>query len=65
MSDALLHPVPKAREILGRIGNTKFYEIVNAGKIKIVHIGKRSFATDESLRAYVDELKAEAEGPAA
>ena len=53
----LLHPIPEAREILGNIGNSKFYEIVGAGELKLVKIGSRSFVTSDELRRYVATLQ--------
>ena len=52
----LLTPVDSARTVLGGVGRTKVYELVNAGEIVKVCIGRRSFITTESLAAYVDRL---------
>ena len=60
-SDQLLHPIPVARALLGNIGNTKFYEIVASGQLKLVKIGSRSFVTDGELRRYADSLSSEPE----
>jgi excisionase family DNA binding protein len=35
------------------IGNTKFYEEVKAGRLKIVKIGKLTRVCDDDLSAYV------------
>ncbi|MCJ2067916.1 helix-turn-helix domain-containing protein [Methylobacterium sp. J-030] len=40
--------------------NTTFHRLVNEGKLKIVHQGRSSYVTDESLRAYVASLVQEA-----
>lgn len=53
-----LHPVPEAREILGNIGHSKFYEVVRAGELRLVKIGRRSFVTDDELRRFVRSLEA-------
>lgn len=45
----LLHSIPSACAQLG-IGRTKLYELVNAGHLKMVKIGRSSRITDESLR---------------
>ncbi|WP_281016500.1 helix-turn-helix domain-containing protein [Minwuia sp. IMCC3077] len=45
----LLHSVPSACAQLG-IGRTKLYELVNAGHLKMVKIGRSTRITDESLR---------------
>ena len=53
----LLHSIESAREILGNVGRTKIYELINEGKFKKVKIGTRSFITDRSIRTYVRELE--------
>ena len=53
----LLHSIEGTREILGDVGRTKIYELINEGKFKKVKIGTRSFITDSSIRAYVRELE--------
>ena len=53
----LLHNIEGAREMLGDIGRTKIYELINEGKFKKVKIGTRSFITDRSIRAYVRDLE--------
>lgn len=54
--ERLLTPIDRARAVLGDVGRTKVYELVNAGEIVKVSIGRRSFITTESLAAYVDRL---------
>jgi hypothetical protein len=46
----LLVPSPVARQIIG-VGNTKYWELVKAGKIKLVEVGGRKMATYASLEA--------------
>lgn len=59
MSDVnLLVPTPKARQILGGIGHTTIYDLINRGELVKVNIGRRSFVTAESLAAYVNRLTA-------
>ena len=53
----LLHSIEGAREILGDVGRTMTYDLINTGKLKKVKIGTRSFITDSSIRAYVRELE--------
>ena len=55
----LLHRRKDAQHSLS-ISNTKFHELVNEGKLKLVHQGRASFVPDESLRAYVQSLMQEA-----
>ena len=53
----LLHSIEVTREILGDVGRTMTYDLINAGKLKKVKIGTRTFITDNSIRAYVIELE--------
>jgi hypothetical protein len=58
--DRLLIPNADARHMLGGIGNTKYCELFNHGELERVYIGRRSFVTAESLRSYVERLRAAA-----
>ncbi len=49
----LLHPIPEARELLGGISHTKFYDLVRLGKIRLTKIGRRSFVTHAELERFV------------
>lgn len=51
-----LVPMPDAMGVLGRIGRTKLYELVNGGELTKVNIGSRSFITADSLEAYLERL---------
>ena len=53
----LLHSIKGTREMLGDIGHTKTYELINEGKLKKIKIGARTFITDTSIRTYVRELE--------
>jgi hypothetical protein len=44
----LLVPGPTARRIIG-VGNTKYWALVKAGKIKLVDVGGRKMAVYASL----------------
>lgn len=48
--------IPEARQLLGNIGHTTLYELVNRGEIVKVKIGRRGLITSESLEAYMDRL---------
>jgi hypothetical protein len=48
--------IPEARELLGGIGHTTIYDLINRGELLKVNIGRRGFITSESLAAYVDRL---------
>ncbi|MGQ9349731.1 helix-turn-helix domain-containing protein [Mycolicibacterium gilvum] len=56
----LIVPTPSARRLLGNIGHTKLYELVNAGEIVKVNVGRRGFITRASIDAYVARLTNEA-----
>lgn len=51
-----LFSVPEARQVLGGIGHTKFYDLVKGRKISLVHIGRRSFVTGAELARFIDGL---------
>jgi hypothetical protein len=51
-----LVPIPEARHMLGGIGSTTVYELINRGEIVKVNIGRRGFITSESLEAYLHRL---------
>jgi hypothetical protein len=53
-----LLPIPDAMRMLGDIGHTKAYELINDGEITKVNIGSRSFITAESLEMYLERLVA-------
>jgi predicted DNA-binding transcriptional regulator AlpA len=49
----------RPREAQARLGirHTQFYEIVNAGKLKLVRLGPRSVGViEEELDRFIDEL---------
>lgn len=54
-SGKLLHRRLEAQHTLS-VSNTTFHRLVDQGKLKVVHIGRSSFVTDASLRAYVASL---------
>ena len=53
----LLHSIEGTREILGNVGRTMTYDLINEGKLTKVKIGTRTFITDSSIRAYVHALE--------
>jgi hypothetical protein len=52
----MLVPIPEARAILGGIGHTTIYQLINRGELVKVNIGSRGFVTSESIAAYVDRI---------
>ena len=53
--DPILVPIVEGANIIG-VKRTKFYSIVNEGRIPIVKIGRKSLVSVESLRAYVASI---------
>lgn len=51
----LLHPIPEAIEQLG-IGRSTMYELIAAGTIRTVKIGRRTLVAHEELQRYVRDL---------
>lgn len=51
----LLHPIPDAAQVLG-ISRTTIYELISAGALKPVKIGRRTFIAQEELERYVRGL---------
>lgn len=54
MENTLLN-VPEACERL-RIGKTRLYQILNAGQIKAVRIGKRTLIPSMSIEEFINGL---------
>lgn len=55
--EPLLHSRDETRGLLGGIGETTLWELDRAGEIEAVRIGRRTFYTAESVRAYVQRLR--------
>ena len=55
MTTRLLYPIPEARELLGGISHTTFYQLVGQGKIRLTKIGRRSFVTPVELQRCADD----------
>lgn len=54
--DRILVPMTQAQEMLGGIGKTLMYELIDARKVQRVKIGRRSFVTVASLNSYTEQL---------
>ena len=52
---ALLHSLPDACGRLG-IGRSKLYELIAAGDLKVIKIGRRSLIAESELHRYVTKL---------
>ncbi len=51
----LLHSIPDAAEQLG-IGRSTTYELIVAGQLKTVKIGRRTLISHDELQRYVRDL---------
>ena len=64
MSTSLLYKPEAAAAVLG-IGRSKRFELIAAGQIETVQIGRSRRIPAEALTQYVDRLRGKAEAPAA
>lgn len=62
-TERLLVPYDEARRMLGDIGRTKLYELIEDGELVRVSIGRRGFVTAASLTAFAESLTADATKP--
>lgn len=51
--EALLLSVADAKKLIG-IGQTKFYELMDAGELEVVKIGRKTMVTRASLVAFIE-----------
>lgn len=58
----LLLSVEEAARALG-VGRTKTYELISAGEIEVVHIGRCARVPVDAVEAYVDRLRGRVPGP--
>jgi hypothetical protein len=52
--EPLVVPVNEGRRLAGNIGRTKFYELINEGKLKTVTIGRRRLVFIASIREMLE-----------
>jgi len=50
--------IPEVVEACG-IGRTRLYEEIRAGRLEVLHVGRRTIVTAAALREYLDLLRAE------
>ena len=55
-NEPLLIPIPAVQAKLGDVSRTTVHELFKSGELTKVRIGSRSFATAESVTAYVARL---------
>lgn len=58
---AVLVPVTTAARMLG-IGRTKVYELIGAGELELVHIGRSALVPADSVRDFADRLRSRSTG---
>jgi len=64
--NAQLHGEKAARLRLGGIGRSLFWELIRAGELRSVKIGKRRLVPEQAICEYIERLEAQAsEGSAA
>ncbi|WP_258307181.1 helix-turn-helix domain-containing protein [Gordonia paraffinivorans] len=51
MADKLIVPIPEACEMLGGISRALAYQLIDAGALERVNIGRRAFITRASIEA--------------
>lgn len=52
----LLHPLPEAQDALGGMGRSTVYELIKAGEIAVVKVGRRTYIAHDELLRYVQAL---------
>ena len=57
LSTAISYTIPDACAVTG-IGTTKLYELINAGQIRLVKVGRRSLIPASDLRNLVEGIAA-------
>jgi excisionase family DNA binding protein len=53
---ALMYPIPEAVEVLGGMSRSTLYELLAAGEIEKVKVGRRTYITRDELERYVRGL---------
>ncbi len=56
-NQSLALTVKQAREALGGLSQTLFYDIINSGELKTFKIGRRRLISREELQRYISELQ--------
>ncbi|RDI62677.1 hypothetical protein [Microvirga subterranea] len=52
--EPLVVPINEGRRLAGNIGRTKFYELINDGKVRTVTIGRRRLVFVASIRELLE-----------
>lgn len=59
MADRKLVPYDEARHLLGGIGKSLLFQLMNEGRIERVKLGHRGFITVESIDRLIEQLREE------
>lgn len=49
--EPVLLPIPAAQKALGGLGRNSIYNLINAGKLETVKIGRRTLVKADSIKA--------------
>lgn len=52
-----LYPVAEARQLLGGIGKTFFYDLVNQRELELIKLGRRSYVSAGSIDALIERSR--------
>jgi len=52
-----MYPVEETRERLGGIGHSTFYELVKAGRIRTVKLGRRTFVMADEIDRFLATIQ--------
>ena len=59
-----MHPLPEAQDVLGGMGRSTIYELIKAGEIAVVKVGRRTYIAHAELERYVRALTEQQDGTA-
>ena len=58
----VLFSIPRLLDIAD-ISRTRLYEEINAGRLRVVKVGRRTLVTRAALKAWLEQLEADAPQP--
>ena len=58
-SEHVLFSIPRLLDIAD-ISRTRLYEEINAGRLRVVKVGRRTLVTRAALKAWLEQLEADA-----
>lgn len=57
----LLHKIPEALQLLGGMGRSTLYDLIAAGDLQVVKIGRATYIAHDELERFVSTLGADQE----